>query len=295
MMATKSMDIGAIAAERCRVCGGGLIHRWTLTVLGRHQAKYFECVSCGCLQIPNPWWLAEAYCDEDKAKAVNPDRGRFCRNFSAYMRLRSLEYAGLFGGPLRVLDYGGGSGLLAAMLRLAGRDCRQIDPHCTIPLFEPDLAFGTRDDIPKGGFNAVVALEVFEHLCDPLDVIRSLAAYLEPHGTLVLSTGIYRPGVHAADWPYLSLLAGQHVTFYTRRALRILADSCGLPHVCLFPADEGFLILLMSGERRRVARRLRCAASALRHRRLLAEWTAGAWDIDKHAHSSMLNRPSFVD
>lgn len=294
-MTTTTMDIGAVAAERCRVCGGSLVHRWTLTVLGRHQAEYFECVTCGCLQIPNPWWLAEAYRDEDKAKAANPDRGRFCRNFSAYVRLRSLEYAGLFPGPLRVLDYGGGSGLLAAMLRLAGRDCRQFDPHCTIPLFEPDLAFGNRDDIPKGGFNAVVALEVFEHLCDPLDVVRSLAAYLAPGGSLVLSTGIYRPGVHTADWPYLSRPAGQHVTFYTRRALRVLADGCGLPHVCLFPSDEGFLILLTSGERRRVARCLQWAAWALRRRRLLAEWTAGVWDIHRHADAAMLDRPSFVE
>lgn len=286
---------GCTPVAGCRVCNGVLVPKWTLTILERHPAEYFECVMCGCLQIPNPWWLAEAYCDEDKPKAANPDRGRFCRNFSAYMRLRSLEYAGLFGGPLRALDYGGGSGLLAAMLRLAGRECRQFDPYCKIPLFEPELAFGSREDIPKGGFNAVVALEVFEHLWDPLDVIRSLAAHLAPGGTLVLSTGIYQPGVHTADWPYLSRPAGQHVTFYSRRGLRVLADACGLQHVCLFPADDGFLILLAGGERRRIARCLRWAAWALRRRRLLAAWTADAWDISRHTQGVTPVRPVFVE
>jgi len=294
-MMPSGLDGGSVPAVGCRVCGGALASKWTLTVLGRHAAEYFECVDCGCLQIPSPWWLAEAYHDEDKPKATNPDGGRFCRNYSAYVRLRALEYAGLFAGPLRALDYGGGSGLLATMLRLAGRECRQFDPYCPIPLFEPDLAYRSADQIPSGGFNAVVALEVFEHLCDPCDAIRSLASYLAPGGTIVLSTGIYEPGVHTADWPYLSCPAGQHVTFYTRRALRVLADACGLPQVCLFPALDGFLILLTSVDRRRAARCLAWARWALNRRRLLAAWTAEAWDIRHHTVSTRVQRAVFVE
>ena len=279
----------------CRVCGGTLAPKWTLTVLDRHEAGYFECLQCGCLQIPNPHWLAEAYRDEGKPIATNPDAGRFCRNFSAYTRLRALEYAGLFAGQLRALDYGGGSGLLAAMLRLAGRECRQFDPYCPLPLFAPELAFQSPEQIPAGGFNAVVALEVFEHLCDPVDVIRTLASYLAPAGTIVLSTGLYEPGVHTEDWPYLSRPAGQHITFYTRKAIRILADAAGLPNACLFPSEDGFLIVLTHLERSQAAQCLTRAAHALRSTSLLTKWTTGAWDIRHHTGATICSRPAFLE
>ena len=292
---TTTTGQGVVPDEVCRVCGGALLHKWTMKVLDRYEADYFECLKCGCLQIPNPYWLNEAYCDEGKPIAVNPDGGRFCRNFSAYMRLRALEDAGLFGGPLHVLDYGGGSGILTSMLRLAGRECSHFDPYCPVPLFEPERAFLTPEAIPMSSFNAVVALEVFEHLCNPLDVIRSLAGYLEPGGTIVLSTGLYKPGVHSEDWPYLSRLAGQHVTFYTRKAIRIIADIAGLPNVCLFPSDDGFLILLTRRDRSEAATCLVQATQALQSTRLIAKWTSRAWDIQHHTDSTICPQPLFVE
>lgn len=279
----------------CRVCSGALRHKWTMKVLDRYEADYFECLRCGCLQIPNPHWLNEAYCDEGKPIAVNPDSGRFCRNFSAYVRLRALEYAGLFGGPLRVLDYGGGSGLLAAMLRLANCKCRQFDPYCQVPMFAPELAFATQEEIPPGGFNAVASLEVFEHLCDPVDVIRTLAQYVEPTGAIVLSTQLYKPDVHTSDWPYLSRLAGQHITFYTRKAIRILADIAGFPNICLFPSDDGFLILLTRCHRSEAAACLVQATQALQNTGLIAKWTSTAWDIQQHADFTICPQPLFVE
>jgi hypothetical protein len=50
-----------------------------MKALSRYEADYFECLQCGCLQIPNPHWLNETYCDEDKPIAGNPDGGCFCR------------------------------------------------------------------------------------------------------------------------------------------------------------------------------------------------------------------------
>ncbi len=279
----------------CRVCGGPVHHKWTLTVLERHAADYVECLSCGCLQIPNPHWLEEAYRDEGHPIASNPDTGRFCRTYSAYVRLRALEHAGLFSGPMRALDYGGGSGLLAAMLWLAGRECRQYDPYCRMPMFAPELAFGAPSEIPDAGFSVVTALEVFEHLCDPRDIIHALAGYLMPGGAIVLSTGLYEPGVHTEAWPYLSRPSGQHVTFYTRKAIRVLAECAGLPNVFLFTSENGFVIVLTAMERRRAARRLARATRALRSTKLLTRWTDGAWDMRHLANAGRHHSAVFVE
>jgi SAM-dependent methyltransferase len=263
----------------CRVCGGRLEPKWRLQVLGRHDADYHECVACGCLQIPEPHWLDEAYQSEGRPREINPDGGRFIRNFSAYIYLRALHHAGFFGPKPSVLDYGGGSGILAAMLRGAGFPCRQYDPFCPLPMLEPELAYADAAQIPAHDFAAITALEVFEHLVDPIGTIRQLAGFLKPNGTLVISTGLYDRRKHGPDWPYPSRPAGQHVTFYTRRSLAVLGEAADLPTVCLFPADEGFLILFTRQDRNRVGRMLRWAAWHLRRRSLHSRWTVGAWDL----------------
>jgi hypothetical protein len=51
--------------------------------------------------------------------------------------------------------------------------------------------------VEAGSVDVVIALEVFEHLTDPMAV-----------------------GAHGPDWPYLSLAGGQHVTFGARRRAR---------------------------------------------------------------------------
>jgi SAM-dependent methyltransferase len=278
----------------CRVCGGRLEPKWRLQVLGRYDADYHECVACGCLQIPAPHWLEEAYRDEGKLRSTNPDTGRFIRNFSAYVYLRSLKHAGFFGPGPSFLDYGGGDGLLAAMLWGAGFTCRQFDPYCRYPLLGPELAYSDTSQIPDHGFDVVTALEVFEHLTDPIGMIGQLAAFLKPSGTLVLSTGLYDHRKHGPDWPYLSCLAGQHVTFYTRRSLAVLGKAADLPTVCLFPSDEGFLILLTRHDRPHVESMLRSAAHHLTKEILHSRWTVEAWDLLRHIGASPVERPVII-
>jgi SAM-dependent methyltransferase len=275
----------------CRVCGGRLEPKWRLQVLGRHEADYYECVACGCLQIPAPHWLDEAYKSEGQPVATNPDSGRFCRNFSAYVYLRALNHAGFFSSDPGILDYGGGSGILTAMFRLAGFHCRQYDPFCPRPLFEPELAYTDAGQIPAVAFDLVTALEVFEHLLEPTETIRQLAGCLKPNGTLAVSTGLYDHRKHGPEWPYLSRIAGQHVTFYTRRALAVLGKAAGLPTVCLFPSDEGFLILFTRQERPHVEPLLQRAARHVTDTDLRSRWTVEAWDILRHIGASPVVQP----
>ena len=276
---------------KCRVCGGSLEPKWQLLVLDRHEADYHECVACGCLQIPSPHWLDEAYRSEGAATATNPDSGRFCRNFSAYVYLRALHHAGFLGSRPVILDYGGGSGILTAMFSLAGFHCRQYDPYCPLPLLEPERAYTDATEIPAASFDLVTALEVFEHLIDPLETIRQLASFLTPNGVIAISTGLYSRGRHGPDWPYLSRAAGQHVTFYARQSLTVLGKTAGLETVCLFPSDEGFLILFTRRERKAVRTLLRRAAKYVGNKKLHSHWTAGAWDILPRLGATPMREP----
>ncbi len=155
----------------------------------------------------------------------------------------------------------------------------EYDPLCPLHLLQSELAYTDVAQIPAAAFSIITALEVFEHQLDPLPTIQRLANYVVPHGALAISTNLYESEKHDRLWPYLLCQAGQHVTFYTRRSLRVLADACGMPTVCLFPSAEGFLILFTCCERHKVATSLRQAERYLCNPRLQNHWTIGAWDI----------------
>ena len=103
---------------------------------------------------------------------------------------------------LRVLDVGCGAGLASEALARAGADVTGLDAaaealgaaraHAAKASLSIDYREGTPEALlasgEKGGFDAVLALEVIEHVADRAAFCRHLAALLKPNGRLFLST-----------------------------------------------------------------------------------------------------------
>jgi SAM-dependent methyltransferase len=229
----------------CRICGGELIYKWGLRVLrGRHLAHYHECRECQALQVVNPHWLDEAYAGESRPLAINPDPGRFSRNFTAFKSFSALQGAGLVPGHPVLLDFGGGYGLLAQMLKSSGFEVWQYDQHVPVPFLASDRCLSAVDSFTEEGFDLIFALEVLEHLTDPMTTLESLASRLKPGGTMMFSTELYQPGTYDRHWNYLATEWGQHVTFWSRRALAVAARRLGFSSLGFFPGAGGFFILV---------------------------------------------------
>lgn len=99
-------------------------------------------------------------------------------------RLAELHPAG------RVLDLGGGNGLLAGHLRergLAGVVLDQAGYAATAP---PPVVLGDAERLPFEGqvFDAVAALWMLYHVADPVRVLREAARVLRPGGSFVACT-----------------------------------------------------------------------------------------------------------
>lgn len=194
----------------CRLCGGALSETFHLTVLGEHDVAYFSCAECNSLQTEPPYWLDEAY----SSSLASLDTGAVQRNLSnmaavaataSILRLRNI------------LDFGGGDGLLCRMLRDLKFNCFVSDRYAAASysqrFTEPDFR---RADL-------LLAFEVAEHFSAPRE---DFAKLLQSRPCALLMTTERYEG-QGADWWYLTPETGQHVFFYSRRALNEVAAQFG--------------------------------------------------------------------
>jgi len=203
--------------ERCRLCGGELKSQFTSRLLGRYDVSYFRCSGCGSLQTERPYWLDEAY----KLALTSTDVGAVNRCLENRAIVSVLAKC-LIGSRYRMLDFGGGQGLLCRLLRDVGVDAWTFDSVSKSDLAQ---AFSvTLDAVQPGSFEVVTAFEVLEHLSQP-DVELSQLFGLAPK-ILITSTEPYGEGI-GADWWYLSPATGQHIFFYSQKALRRIAEQFG--------------------------------------------------------------------
>ena len=192
-------------------------------MLHKYEVRYFECERCGSLQPEVPHWLGECY----GSNLSSLDTGAVQRN------LQNLAASYLVSRLFRVrdaLDFGGGDGLLCRLLRDYGVNCFANDKYA-VPTYcqgfsEPDFASP----------NLVLAFEVLEHFAAPA---RELADLFQSRPAVLLaSTFIYSH--QRADWWYLACESGQHVFFYSAKAVRMIAERFGYSSVI----SGGFLLFV---------------------------------------------------
>lgn len=120
--------------------------------------------------------------------------------------------------PGRVLDYGGGQGVLADCLRNAGfPSVENYDPF--VPLHSAR---------PSGRFDCVVCFEVVEHSTDPEQTFADMLDFLVDPGILVFSTLLQPRDIdqQGLNWWYAGPRNG-HVSLFSRESLLALIEPFG--------------------------------------------------------------------
>ena len=203
------------ARMQCKVCQAETEEFGTQKVLGAYDAHYRRCVRCQFVFVDRPTWLKESY----ESAIASSDTGIVVRN----LRLADTTSALIdlaFGAAHRFLDFGGGAGLFVRLMRDRGFDFWLYDEYCA------NIFAGGFEAQPEERFDLVTCMEVVEHMVDPLAAFETLA-HCAP--AIVFSTELVpatrnKPG----EWWYYAPETGQHVSFYTLSALRIIAGRLGL-------------------------------------------------------------------
>ncbi len=199
-------------SSTCRLCGSATSLLFRLWVLGEHHVGYHQCQGCGSLQTDAPTWLDRAYAATPPFDAPTIARASFMQSqvlllFKLFPALRGK----------RTLDVGGGSGMLSALLVESGVDAYHSDP-LAINTFAPKVAAQL-----EPGYGLITCIEVWEHFAQPAQEIDRL--FVSSPEVMLVGTNLWRE--QGAQWPYLYAAAGQHVFFYSPRAMRQLAEQHG--------------------------------------------------------------------
>jgi 2-polyprenyl-3-methyl-5-hydroxy-6-metoxy-1,4-benzoquinol methylase len=203
--------------------------------LARHD-DIVRCLDCGMTSsrpADTPERIVENYTAMVDEQYLSEEKGR--RELFRWVIDRLDGY--LLPGR-RLLEVGSNAGLFLSVAEQAGWDAKGIEPsHWAVEtgrrLFDVDLEQGTVEtlDVEPGSRDAVVMLDVLEHLVDPLDTLRRLRGVLHDEGMLALST-VNVAGLHArvrhGSWPWF---IRPHLHYFTPETLDMMLHKAGFTMV----------------------------------------------------------------
>ena len=115
---------------------------------------------------------------------------------------------------IAALDYGGGKGTLASIMRDGGFDYDSYDP------------FFAGNELPTRRYDLVTSFEVIEHSTDPFGTLSTLLSFTKPGGAVLISTAL-QPDKVTGDWWYIAPRNG-HISIHSARGLQHLARRSGV-------------------------------------------------------------------
>lgn len=153
-----------------------------------------------------------------------PDGG----NIGCYPHILSLtQSCGIT--AVKALDFGCGNAGLIRLLRANGIPAYGIDRVPVDNDMRP-FVFKNFAEVPAMKFDLITAIEVFEHLPDPVAVLDELLARLSPEGFLFITTALTnRSMAHIKYFPHWIYQKDRtHIGFFAERTMEFLAHKNGL-------------------------------------------------------------------
>ena len=209
--------------QACKVCQGS-VTVWNYTDFNKtcndHSyfewldipISYYKCGCCGLLATDyfDDWnyaMFSEEIYNEDY-HLVDPDYSFIRPEGNAKFLSTMIET------DKTILDYGGGNGKTAQLMRDKGY-------HATFW----DVMSGL--DKPEGLFDVVVAIEVFEHTTDPIKTFEEALSFMKQDGKLIFTTLTNNSLKHREMSWYMAPRNG-HILMHSRESIQELGAKCGV-------------------------------------------------------------------
>ena len=238
----------------CPICGEPARQVEPLT--SAFSSKTFEfgvCDGCQLSLVLNPRTDFEQLYGPDYYAGTGADPLIDYAADEATGSLREIEWSGLLDTVtsiaksrhlptenLRLLDWGAGLGGLVRMARARGMEADGLDAgYAAQKLMEKGLNAPAVAQLSPL-YDVITAIEVVEHLLDPISELRTMAGYLKPGGFLFITTGNVAKARGPLNRWYYAQIPDVHVTFWSpnawSKALRIAGfDASPMPFARVDP------------------------------------------------------------
>ena len=233
---------GETLTRRCKICGCGA--EYVGAKAGRFKKRdfhLFSCRRCGFTFIDDPWTnfgeiYSEAYY---RGQGADPLVDYLFELKHPDITARKYEWAGILeivrarspvNDTIRWLDFGCGNGGLVRYAR--------EHTNCFIQGFEEGwiTAKASNFGIPilrqdelstlEGSFDIVTAIEVLEHIPDPILELKRIRSLLKPGGIFFFTTGNAAPYTNKIkEWKYV--VPEVHISFFEPRTLAYALEQAG--------------------------------------------------------------------
>jgi 2-polyprenyl-3-methyl-5-hydroxy-6-metoxy-1,4-benzoquinol methylase len=216
------------------------------------EARYIleECLECGLIyqaEIPNDFLMTKLYdqwIEPSKVFGDDDDLGSYAEYAQEVMML--VAWLRRTPGSPTFLDFGMGWGRWLRMARAFGGDVYGTELSASRITYAQSegIKVIAWDEIPEHRFDFINTEQVCEHLPQPLETLRYLAASLRPNGLIKISVpngSDFKRRLKAADWaaPKFSknsLNAAaplEHINCFNYQSLLRMADLAGLKPTAL--------------------------------------------------------------
>jgi 2-polyprenyl-3-methyl-5-hydroxy-6-metoxy-1,4-benzoquinol methylase len=164
--------------------------------------------------------------------------------------------------PAKVLEIGSGHGGFVSMLQHAGFDATGLELSPWVvdfarKTFDVPMLHGPIEDqsIPPATFDAIVLMDVLEHLPRPMVTVEKCLSLLKPGGVLLVQTPCYPENTTATQLQvgghkFVQMLdPNEHVFLYSQSSVRQLFVRLGALHVEFVPAIFHFYDMALFASR----------------------------------------------
>ena len=224
----------------CKICNTPTSAVFMKKVLGKFDVKYFKCNICKFIQTEEPFWLEEAY---SNGAIGAMDVGIVQRNLILAKRTAFILEQ-IFKSEARnkkFIDFGGGVGLFVRLMRDKGYNFYRQDKYAK-NIFARMFDI---EDLTDKNFDCLTAFEVFEHLPNPLQELKTMLSFSD---TILFSTNLQPNDQDLSNWWYLVPQGGQHIAFYHYKTFEYISKKFTLNFY-----SNGHNLHILSREKKKIS------------------------------------------
>lgn len=191
----------------CKICKA----RTNLLFDRQFKVNYHQCLNCGFIFLDPVHIISEKEeLEEYQLHENSIENEGYVRHFERFIAKAITPYKVQV---CQVLDFGcGPEPVLAHILTKQGYSVDVYDPF-----FFPAKLYADKK------YDVITTTEVFEHLKDPVEVLRKIHKYLKKGGLLAIMTLFHpRDDEKFQNWSYRR--EKSHIAFYTPETMKVLAE-----------------------------------------------------------------------